>query len=214
MVEILSIHVMKTAGVSFHNALQHVYGAVVPAFGYLDRGAIRPKRGISLFNTYDVHKVLWNEAMAKVGPEVQVLADHMPVQLYDGLFPGAKRVVWLRHPVHRLVSRYLHFWHPGLDFDIYEYIKEDRARNVMTFFTAGGDLGRFFFVGIAEHFEHDLTRLARSLGWPSGYPVAHSNVCRHPELKAKLLADRALVRKIGKFNQQDIELYRRALEGG
>jgi len=124
--------------------------------------------------------------MAKVGPEARVLADHMPVQLYDGLFPEAKRVVWLRHPVRRLVSRYLHFWHPEIDHDIYEYIREDRAQNLLTYFTGGGDLSRFFFVGITERFEQDLARLARLLGWPPGYPVVRDNVCKHPKLKAKL----------------------------
>lgn len=211
VVEILSVHVMKTAGVSFHAALQYVYGEVIPAFAYLGQ-PIRPRRGISLQHTYIAKKALWRKTMAKVGPEVRVLAAHIPVQLYDGLFPGAKRVVWLRHPVHRLISRYLYFWHPGLDFDIHEYIKEDRAQNVMTYFTNGGDLKRFFFVGIAEHFKRDLARLARLLKWPSGYPVVRKNVCKHPRLKAKLLADRALAAEIRRLNQKDIRLYQRALE--
>jgi len=211
MVEIISIHVMKTAGVSFHATLRHVYGEVVASFEYLDPPlhAIRPRRNVSLHDTYDIYKSLWHEAMDKVGPEVRVLADHMPVHLYDGLFPRAKRIVWLRDPVHRIISRYVHRWRPGLG--IYEYIAEDRAQNVMTYFTAGGDLDRFFFVGITERYEEDLTLLAGLLGWPPCYPMRHDNRCRHPELKAKLLADDALIAEIERLNQPDIELYKRAL---
>lgn len=209
MVEIISIHVMKTAGVSFHIALRHVYGEVVASFEYLGRPlhAIRPARNVSLRDTYDVYKSLWQEAMGKVGPEVRVLADHMPVQLYNGLFPEAKRIVWLRDPVHRLVSRYVHRWRPG--YGIYEYIAEDRAQNVMAYFTAGGDLDRFFFVGIVERYEQDLAILAKLLGWPLDYPVVRGNECWHPKLKAKLLADSALVAEIRRLNQQDVELYQR-----
>jgi len=212
MVEIISIHVMKAAGVSFHTTLRHVYGEVVASFEYLGRPlhAIRPRRGVSLHDTYDVHESLWREAMGRVGPEVRVLADHMPVHSYDGLFPEAKRIVWLRDPVHRIISRYVHRWKPG--FGIYEYIAEDRAQNVMTYFTSGGNLDRFFFVGIVEDYERDLARLAELLGWPTGYPATHGNKCWHPQLKAKLLADVCLVAEIERLNRQDIDLYRRALD--
>lgn len=211
MVDIIVVHIMKTAGVSFLAALRHVYGKVGTSYTYLG-DAIRPERNISLHDTYDVHRRVWRAAMGRVGPEVRVLQDHMPVHLYAGLFPEARRVVWLRDPIRRIISRYVHFWGPELGFDIHEYIAEDRAQNVMMYYTAGGDLKRFFFVGIVEHYEEDLTRLAGMLGWPPGYPVVRRNECRHPRLKARLLADKVLVAEIERLNQPDIELYRRALE--
>lgn len=220
MLELISVHIPKTAGVSFHTVLKHVYGEVTSAYGYLDEPRIRPEFDSLLYKDYDARKALWDKAMAKVEPDVRVLADHAPVQLYDGLFPKARRVAWLRDPVQRVISNYIHIVHTDLHhafrmrqgYDIYEYIHWKRDRNRMTFFTAGGDLERFFFVGIVEHFERDLAALAKSLKWPPSYPAVHSNVNKNPALKAKLLADPAVVAEIRKLNQQDIELYRRACQ--
>ena len=157
--------------------------------------------------------------MGKVKPHVQVLADHAPVQLYDGLFPEAKRITWLRDPVARVISNFIHAKHyaqisrswAACTQNIYEFINYEKQRNVMSFFTAGGDLDRFFFVGIVEHFERDLALLAWRLGWPDGYPVAYRNKAKNPGAKMMLSIDKDVVAAIEKANQQDIELYRRAL---
>ena len=219
MVEIISIHIMKTAGVSFHIALEHVYGRVVSAYQYLDEPGMRPERDDLLYADYPERKRLWDIAMGEVKPHVLVLADHAPVQLYDGLFPEAKRVTWLRDPVARVISNFIHARHythlsptwEQYTESIHQFINYERERNVMSFFTAVGDLDRFFFVGIVEHFQHDLSLLAWRLGWPEGYPVTRRNKTKDSELKTALLADKNVVAEIERLNQQDIELYRRAL---
>lgn len=220
MAEIISIHIMKTAGVSFHVALQRVYGKVISAYQYLDEPGMRPERDDLLYIDFPERKRLWDIAMDRVGPDVQILADHAPVQLYDGLFSEARRVTWLRDPVARVISNFIHARHYAhlsptweqYTKSIYQFINYERERNVMSFFTAGGDMGHFFFVGITEHFQRDIARLAGMLGWPEGYPVVYRNKVKNPELKMMLLADKDVVAEIERLNQWDIELYHRALE--
>lgn len=212
MVELIVIHIHKTGGVSLLQALEHVYGKSFSPYSFLNA---RPGGDSMLYTDYETRKRTWDEAVAQVPEQERILMDHMPVQLFDGLLPKAKRITWLRDPVHRVISSYIYDrWGERIisrDCSIQEFINLPEQRNVMTFFTAGGDLDRFFFMGITEYFAHDLAYLAGLLGWPPGYPTTHDNVCMDPDLKEKLLSDPALVSEIERLNQQDCELYRRAL---
>lgn len=211
MIELISIHIHKTGGCSLLRALRYVYGSEEPFTPYTLLG-IRPERDYLLYTDYDARKMAWDEAMKRVPKHVRVLQDHMPVQLFDGLFPNAKRIVWLRNPVHRVISAYIYDLTKGLierDCDIRQFITRDRERNVMTFFTAGGDLEQFFFVGMLEDFAQDLAHLADLLGWPLGFPIAHDHQCRRPNLKEEFLSDPGLTSEIEALNCLDCELYDR-----
>lgn len=157
-------HIPKTGGMSFMEALRHVYGGEYNAYNIL---GIRPEHDDLLYVDYDARKASWDKAMEKLPPLINFLTDHVPVQLFDGWLPGVKRVTWLRDPVQRIISRYVYSaGHRHSEEALQHFINHPRARNVMTFYTAGGDLDRFFFVGIAERFTQDLAQLAELLNWP------------------------------------------------
>ena len=209
---LIFVHIPKTSGVSFAGAVRHVYGKEYNAYRVI---RLRPGTDTLLRTDYISRKNIWDVAMEKrLPPDVNWLTDHVPVQLYDGLFPGVPRVTWLRDPVQRVVSAYIHDLTRSIidPCDIYKYINMDEKRNLMTYFTAGGNLKLFAFVGLTERFNRDLAQLAEMLGWPPGYPVSYINKTKDPGMKKRLLSDPALVAEIRRLNRDDCALYKRAQE--
>jgi len=167
-----------------------------------------------VYTDYDAFKVVWDTCMENVPDRVRVLQNHAPAQLFDGLFPGAQRITWLRNPVKRVVSAYLYDLKAKMipkDEKIYDFIARPEQRNVMTFFTAGGDLSRFAFVGLTERFDDDLQRLADVLEWPPGYPIEHLNTTSRRSVAKRLLSTKKVVTSIQAMNQDDMDLYAWAL---
>lgn len=209
--KLIFVHIPKTGGVSFAEAVRHVYGEEYNAYRVI---GLRPEADTLLRADYSLRKSTWNAAMEKrLPPDANWLTDHVPVQLYDGLFPGVPRVTWLRDPVQRVVSAYIHDLTHGIvdPCGIYRYINMDEKQNLMTYFTAGGNLKLFAFVGLVERFNRDLARLAEMLGW-ADYPVSYANTTNELGLKKRLLSDPALVSEIKRLNQDDCELYKQAQE--
>lgn len=200
--ELISVHVPKTAGTSFWSTLVEVYG--------VDR----------IYRDYDY--VYERERFETR----RVIHGHFSVAKYHGLFPEARRVTWVRHPVRWIISLYYYEkWWPRTpinhlqcrlhddDLSLLEYAQHPRARDqVSRYFLYGMDLADFFFVGLTEHFADDLKALARRLGWsevaphsdnPNPLPGYAENLQRH-------LADRPLVRKLEACFEKDMALYERA----
>ncbi|MGB3513307.1 MAG: sulfotransferase family 2 domain-containing protein, partial [Microcoleaceae cyanobacterium] len=83
-IEIISVHVPKTAGTTFRDVLEQVYGVA----------------GICVDNQLQY---------PTIKPQFRVIHGHFPMIKYEGKFPQAKRIIWLRNPVERLISQYF-YW--------------------------------------------------------------------------------------------------------
>lgn len=203
MVEFLSIHVPKTAGTAFWEILTQVY------------------RSPQIYRDLDGQIGADDPRLV----EVQLLHGHYPLSKYLPDFPDAKPIVWLRHPIFRVISDYffsktfndrqnpLHVQVVDQDLSLLEYAQLADARNVMTAFTAGLPLREFYFVGIQEFFTEDLLALKRQLGWPRFQPVVE-NTNPSPDYLQQLRAivlDPDLMAKIADLNQEDMALYETAL---
>lgn len=214
-IELISIHVPKTAGTSFYKTLQEVYG----------RGVTIPFRRGNLRRTIE----RFGSLEQSLTGEKKVVHGHLYFDEIARLREGhdAKVIAWVRNPVDRVISNY-RFFKAGLlapyrnlknyelnkhrkDESLETYARMDENRNVMTKFLSGIKLEDLYFVGVQEHYAEDLEQLGKRLGWPA-VEVVHLNKY---ELKEQdLKQDKTEIRRlVAELNQDDIALYEKVLQG-
>lgn len=169
-IQLLSIHIPKTAGTSFYNVLEQVYPVgLSPSLkrrdiAYLDNVHGKTKIDLSHYKVVHGH-ITWQEAAQYCDKE------------------NTKIICWLRNPVDRVLSNYRFFInrlaHPEFNAEVaeinqhrihetlLEYAGKEENRNRMSKFTAGLAPEDFFFIGLVECFDQDLTNLAKLLDWPA-----------------------------------------------
>ena len=212
-VDILSIHIPKTAGRSFYNILEQVYGTAL-SISYKRKDVLLSlKESPTLAASIDTHiKVIHGHLYYK---ELQEIHHNT----------NARVICWLRNPVDRVVSNY-HFFIRGLknplrnpvgyatnkhriNETLIEYASRDENRNRMSKFLKGISTDELFFVGMQEYFEQDIMRLGRMLDWPDiTIPVINKSPNRNDQ---KILS--AQTRKIIEdLNVLDLQLYKSVME--
>ncbi|MEG4205126.1 hypothetical protein QUA20_14475 [Microcoleus sp. Pol7_A1] len=200
-VEIISVHVPKTAGTTFYQVLSHVYGreAVFRDNENVPESQIKP---------------------SALPANIKVIHGHFALDKYKGYFHNAKKVIWLRNPVIRLISNYF-FWRMekvgiprNMDvLGIVEFANLPAVRNIVANYIGKNQLSNFYFVGIQEFFQSDLEDLKTMMGW-SDVSVFFTNANTFPEYDIqlrKILDDNEIVKKLAQSNSLDMELYQQAL---
>src|SRR5262245_49792666 len=98
MVDVISVHISKTAGSAFHSVLNQVYKPAQIAFDYDDR----PTDPTCPSNCDPAAWERRAEQFARaLGPKVRILHGHFQATKYLKHFPQARIITWLRHPVSR-----------------------------------------------------------------------------------------------------------------
>ncbi len=211
-VELISVHVPKTAGSTFGKA-------ILPQ--------IYPPDHI-LYDYYD----LPIDTLIKEGQltrETRVIHGHFSAQKYREYYPNTKIVIWLRNPILLLISAYYFCITPSYDnvfFDenhryvvenqlnLSEFVNQPFTDNMIyNYFAKELKLTDFYFVGIQEFFRDDLNDLQNSLGWPP-LKVLSSNRNSYDNYQDKVmdtLNNQSLIDKIVSLNSADMELYKEAL---
>jgi Domain of unknown function (DUF4214)/Sulfotransferase family len=201
-IEIISVHLPKTAGTAFGKVLEKVYSS---------------------------EKIIRDDCMQLtvhryISPEVtsnfKVIHGHFDARSYNGYFPDAKRIVWVRHPIFRLISNYF-YWKSlprelvpeNIDaIDIVEF-SELYIHNEMSLFLNGTELSDFYFVGIQEFFKSDLSELSQNLDW-SHSDVFTANTNEFPNYQDRIkdvVNNDKVVSKLLALNYDDMQLYKAAL---
>ncbi|MCB9274871.1 MAG: sulfotransferase family 2 domain-containing protein [Lewinellaceae bacterium] len=214
--ELISIHIPKTAGTSFRNTLRGVYGPqhVVR----LDIGLVRQE--------VRVEEELYGDPI--LPPYARVIHGHFSYPLLQKNFRVAEDIpviTWLRDPVERVISNYFYLAKrlaeelqeekKGLNIlkkmqrSLLEYANFEPSQNRMSKFLEGLELDDLFFVGIQEDYNNSLDRLAGLLGWQD-YPVFHHNQTGSGYDGLVSLPEREQIRA---WNSRDVALYEKALEG-
>lgn len=205
MTDLISIHIPKTAGTAFRHVLLEVYGYA------------------GVLEDYPPDRI--HQLKQPIKPQIKVIHGHFAADKYQPLFPQAQKIVWLRHPLFRLISEYffaktindranaIHAQLLEKNLGILEFAQIPQMQNFLAQKIAGVKLEEFDFVGIQEFYSEDLAELKQILGWQNFQPtVKNSN--QYPayyQCLQEILGDRTLINALAKINQEDMELYNRAL---
>lgn len=211
MIELISIHIPKTAGTSFYHILRQVYGGHL-SISYKRRDF---KKAVETYGSFE--KSLTNE--------IKVLHGHFHYSEIRDLHRSQqpKIICWLRDPVDRVVSNY-RFFIDGLNnpdrnprnytlnkhrlnetLDTYASLPENQNR--MSTFLKGIQPEDLFFVGLLETFETDLKLLGQKLNWPT-IQVPQLNTANQP----KIDIPESTIRKIKTWNYKDQQLYEKIIK--
>jgi hypothetical protein len=208
--KLIAIHIKKTAGMSFKHVLRGAYG--------------RKYYRMNINQNVEDRTEAFNQHLAEIPEDTRVVHGHFQytdaLPLYEA-YPEVPVVTWLRDPVQRVVSRYFYSrrkYEEGLrrekdyliNFSLLEFAGDPRFANEMSRVMAGSDLADLAFVGLLEHLEEDVAYLAALLGWQAyKIPMRNTNVSykskQTPPSKEEL-------EEIARLNQEDVDLYRYALE--
>lgn len=211
--ELISLHIPKTAGTSFRANLLHVYG----------------KKGVARF---DILKgKIWLDEKEFTGDvlpaHIRVIHGHFVyAELASRLniTPQMKKITWLREPVERVVSNYFYLADmmkyymqeekhhinvlSKMQRTLEEYAADPLNRNRMSSFLTGISLNEFDFVGQIEHFSMHLQQLSNQLGWKQHTQVVHNNATS-VSMERKDLSEE-LRERIAAWNSEDVQLYEAA----
>ncbi|MDJ0742004.1 MAG: sulfotransferase family 2 domain-containing protein [Xenococcaceae cyanobacterium MO_167.B27] len=205
MIQLISVHIPKTAGTAFRHVLLNVYG---------------PAR---VLDDYPPDRIYHPGTV--INPEIAVIHGHFLPSKYHNLFPKAKRIVWLRNPLFRLISEYffaktikdrnnaIHAQLLDKNLSILEFAKIPQMRNFLSHHLTGMELEEFDFVGIQEFYNQDLITLKNILGWSKFYPtVKNSNRYQgYQKCLQEIMSNDNLINQLAKLNEADLQLYESAL---
>ena len=210
MVEIISVHIGKTAGTAFRHILLDIYGS---------------DKVLEIYNSPERKSIISEQDLLT---EKIAIHGHFKTSIFRQNFPDAKWIVWLRHPIFRLISQYFYQASGAIntknseinrvldqDLGIIEFAKIPDNQNIESLYINNMNLKDFYWVGIQEFFEEDMTELKQLMGW-SGLKIntKAKNKNSHPEYIARLEAivnNTKLMNQLASLNQKDMELYQEAL---
>lgn len=211
--ELVSLHIPKTAGTSFRNSLKAIYG----------------EAGAQRLDIFPKTKNVFIEELPftgkKLGNEIKVIHGHFHLNHLFDQFKIKKEIpviTWMRDPVERVISNYYYLEKrlkeelneeaKGLNIlekmqrDLIEYARADVNRNVQARYIADFPLSDFHFIGIVECYESELTRLQQSMQWDQ---ITHQKV--NVTGRARAPISNAWTEEIKALNSEDVALYEKAL---
>ncbi|MGB3510235.1 MAG: class I SAM-dependent methyltransferase [Microcoleaceae cyanobacterium] len=210
-IEIISVHVPKTAGSTFKKVLLQVYGRKNVILDYP-----RPNK-----RRY--------QALESIHAQTKVIHGHFPANKYDEYYPDARQIIWLRNPIIALFSRYYFLKSVNQTHYVskmHEYLQQEKNVDLIEFaeipenqnqikrkYIKETTLTDFYFIGIQEFFETDIKELKEMLEWPEiavGYKNKNISA-EYQESLQELLKNQSIIAQLAKLNQEDIEIYQEAL---
>ncbi|MCB0806056.1 MAG: sulfotransferase family 2 domain-containing protein [Bacteroidales bacterium] len=212
-IELISIHIPKTAGTSFRNILKKSFGEEKVARLDIKNDPLQ----------VEVDSLPFTDS--KLPPKIRVIHGHFKYPDLEQLFeikPGTPVVTWLRDPVQRVVSNYFYLskrLHEELDEkgkglnilakmekSLMEYARAEINRNRISKFLTGIKLDQLDFVGIMEHYAEDLEIFKRTFDLPD------LEIFEHNVTGTKKEVCEADLEEIKQLNTEDISLYEIALK--
>ena len=203
--DIVFVHIPKTAGTSLRSLLEEFAGDHTVLKDYGDAADTTPE----LFKLVHEQKKLIEFRKHFNRPERGILlSGHFPAERYWDFFNAESFLTFLRHPVDRCISEYVHFVnHKGWTGTLEQFARRQGSRNVLSKFMKHIDIDEFGFIGFSENFEATLPALGNYLGVE--LPMRRTNVGNY-ETVAPALHDADGIRKlIAELNTEDIALYDR-----
>jgi hypothetical protein len=207
--KLVSIHVPKSAGLSFQRHLTHLFGKqVVWDYNHTDRPNYKPEKP----SPHILAQLRTNKTT--------VIHGHFFLSKYRHI-PGLQRAVWFRDPVQRLLSHY-YYWLRAPDMDhpncialheqglsVVEFAELPELRNVFARFLDGELFKELDWVGLVEDYQTslDLFYAMYACGRDPRELNKHEN--RNPGRgdRIEYQLDEGAKKAIEKVNAKDMELY-------
>lgn len=217
---LVSLHMPKTAGTSFADALRRIHGAgLVTEYQDMTMQVPRIVREARMLASASWRlRMAWNPAVTAIhGHALPV------VYRWAWLRRPTTYITWLRDPVQRVVSHY-HYWRRDYDgsdprqplrnrmlrehWSLERFCLGPELRNVYRCYLWGFDPNAFAFIGITERYAEDLQRLPGA-GWSSCAETRLAN----PERGDRYALAPGLEEKIRAHHAADVRLYDWAVRG-
>ena len=205
--DLVFVHIPKTAGTALREALFEARKDTVTLCDY--------GRDSALTHPIILRHLLSPEGSARrlraaLGYERPItLSGHIKADRYVKSFGPASLVTFMRDPVARVVSAYLHMSRNGsYTGSLIDFVEQPRHRDVQAAHIGATPLRDFLFVGLQEGFEQDVAALGRRIEAPLN--VQRLNAA--PRDQAGFRVSLAMRRHIRACNRLDQELYEQALD--
>lgn len=214
-IELISIHIPKTAGRSFYEVLKFVYA---------DKLDTRTKRK-DYFPSSQIRNNFIN-----LQKGTTVIHGHLKFEeISDKIGTDTKLITWMREPIERVISSYYYYMYrisvgkinPNeihfRSLSLMEYARLKSASNTMSRFLKGSELESFYFVGDFHNFQKGIESLGKLLNWPKNLPDIFENKTADLDIyntcKTKPHEITTTMKnEIGELNQEDIYLYNKFMK--
>jgi hypothetical protein len=211
---LVAVHLPKTAGTTFRDALQRVYGDRL-RLDYDDR----PLAG----SRWSRRATAARHALAHAGQRMQApctCGHFMPVKYATRR--QARFCTWLRDPVQRVLSRYHHYLRHGQDetrhqrwglvpgMDLEAFVRLPHYQDSYAEYLWMFPLARFDFIGIVEDYDAELQRFASHFGIDADLLAGEARNRNPDKADPAYPVEPAMERLIRACNPRDVALYERA----
>lgn len=216
---ILSIHIPKTAGTSFHHYLRKVFtNRLMTDYG--DWVEIKTEEGIR-HNERRQAEIL--SRTEHIRQHFDAIHGHYAISKYNDVFDGARVVAFVRDPYQHAISTYEHASRSDLKNDAHPGIRLFRENRMTTvdfikafpnhqsLYLSDMPLNDFAVVGLTESYDRSIALFRAIFGIAAKPDADRKNV--NPARRGAVYEITDDVRRaVDKYRAEDLELYRRARE--
>lgn len=223
---LISLHMPKAGGTSFHKLLLNYFGAPHLKEDYIDFPLNRSfEERYSMAKKFDRNFRAYNRFFYKF-KKIQCIHGHFLPYKYNSFIQNENNlfVTWLRDPLERLGSHY-HFWIRSYDVDkspaLHRKVVEENwsfeafcfskeLRNVYSQFFWNFPLDRFDFIGLMEFFDEDCKYFGDNFLGITISDVPQRNL--NPNSSNSYFNDLQFKNELQKFHEKDYVIYEYALK--
>lgn len=201
------VHIPKTAGTSFRLAAERYFASERVVYDYGPQSPVTsPCIQQFLYGEDEPDKEALYAHCREHG--IKLVAGHRPATRFLDGVGVANIITFLREPLERVFSQYLHFKrHQGFKGNFREFFSVPSWQNGQARMLRGIHLRALGFVGITEQYQHSLCMINQRYGWRLRRKRANRSGFFSPGPDSVSQADR---QEFYKLNSRDVALYREA----
>ncbi len=209
-IELVSLHIPKTAGTSFRSV-------------FIDNVGEQNFAKVDIFNSGRIKVNDEYFSDNKLNSTVRAIHGHFPYSVLLDRFeinPSTQFVTWVRNPIERVLSNYYFLRNviqerineqqdenlfERIGKSLEEFASHPENQNVISKFLNEAPLEEFTFIGVQDQFDSELVRFQNLLSWQ----VTNRSHNVTPNKRKRVEHKAEILDFIRMHNQEDMELYQR-----